>query len=319
MRFEDDTEFSYGQFVKAKTSKNVATWTAGADRQFGSSPLGSQVLALLRDGSRSQRTLSDVILRDPVFVATHGIEDLAAQTGISASTISRYVRDLGLANYAEFRNQVAETVHALIAPVTKLSAQLATGNSARGTAEASIQSAVHNLEALRDPNTAEALRRVSAQIESARYVWVMGFGISAHLAAILTLGLQPYREGVVNVVQYGGTESSAVRLMSAGEGDVVIAIAFPRYSGDITDLVQAAKMSGARIVALTDSNAAPLAQHADELLLAPAQHPVLSSSALPGLALIEALVAEFLLSNPQHAGRAAKLAAALARYLAPSG
>ncbi len=305
--------------MKMKTSKKASAWTAEADRQFSSSPLGKQVMALLQEGSRSQRALSDVVLRDPVFVATRGIEDLAQLSGISPSTISRYVRDLGLSSYVDFRNQVADTVHALIAPVTKLSTRLSEGGPDRGTAEASLGSAVLNLEALRDPSTADVLRRVSKEVGSARYVWVMGFGLSAHLAAILTLGLQPYRDGVVNVVQFGGTESSAARLMSAGKGDLVIAIAFPRYSADVTDLTVAAKASGARIAVLTDSNAAPLARHADELMLAPAQHPVLSSSSLPGLALIEALVAEFLLSDPAHVARAEKLAAALAGYLTQRG
>jgi DNA-binding MurR/RpiR family transcriptional regulator len=144
----------------------------------------------------------------------------------------------------------------------------------------------------------------------------MGFGLSAHLAAILALGLQPYRDGVVNVVQYGGTEVAAGRLMSAGAGDVVVAIAFPRYSSDVTALARAARAAGARIVALTDSVASPLAAVSDDLLLAPGQHPVLSSSSLPGLAVIEALVSEFMLADPGNVERASRLAAAMAAWLA---
>ena len=104
--------------------------------------------------------------------------------------------------------------------------------------------------------------------------------------------------------------------MSAAAGDVVVAIAFPRYSSDVSELARAARNAGARIVALTDSVASPLAAVCDELLLAPAQHPVLSSSSLPGLAVIEALVSEFLMSDPKHLERAARLAAAMAAYLA---
>jgi DNA-binding MurR/RpiR family transcriptional regulator len=292
------------------------SWTPEADRRFTSSALGRQVMALLKTGSPSQRQLSEFILRDPVFVATHGIEDLARQSGTSPSTISRYVRDLGLAGFAEFRAGVGDTVHALIAPVAKLGERMARPDPDRGAAEASLAAAALSVEALADPETAQRIRAVARHLKDARYIWIMGFGLSAHLAAILALGLQPYREGVVNVVQFGGTEVAAGRLMSAGRGDVVVALTFPRYSADVAELARAAKGAGARIVALTDSVVSPLAAVADDLLLAPAPHPVLSASSLPALALIEALVSEFLLSDPAHLERAGKLAAAMSAYLA---
>jgi DNA-binding MurR/RpiR family transcriptional regulator len=296
-------------------SQTPAAWSPDADRRFTSSALGRQVLALLSSGSPSQRQLSEFILRDPVFVATHGIEDLAKSSGTSPSTISRYVRDLGLAGFAEFRAGVGETVHALIAPVAKLGERMARPDPDRAPAEASLAAAALSVEALAGPATAETIRAVAHRLKDARYVWIMGFGLSAHLAAILALGLQPYRDGVVNVVQFGGTEVAAGRLMAAGAGDVVVAITFPRYSADVTDLARAAKRAGSRVVALTDSVVSPLASVSDDLLLAPSPHPVLSASCLPALAVIEALVSEFLVSDPAHLERARRLTAAMAAYL----
>jgi len=300
-----------------KTDKSSSrAWSAETDRRFTASPVGRQVLALLAEGSPSQRQFSEFILRDPVFIATHGIEDVARQSGISASTISRYVRDLGLAGYAEFRSGVGDTVHALVAPVAKLGARMSEAAPEAGVAESSLLTARHSIDALCDPGTAESIRRIVETLQAARQIWVMGFGLSAHLAAILALGLQPYRDGVINVVQFGGTEVAAGRLMSAGPGDVVVAITFPRYSTDVTELARAARKAGARLVGMTDSVASPLAPICDDLLLAPAQHPILSSSSLPGLAVIEALVSEFMLCDPAHLERAGQLAAAMSAWLA---
>lgn len=315
LHLDDGNKFSDSQQVKINMPPSSSSWSAEADRRFNSSPLGQKVLALLKEGSPSQRGLSEFILRDPIFVATHGIEDVAKNSTISASTISRYVRDLGLSGYAEFRAAVGETVHALIAPVNKLGAELDKASNGQGAAEASLGNGLRSIEALTDPETARTIREVAQLIKNARNVWVMGFGLSSHLAAMLTLGLQPYRDGVVNVVQYGGTEVAAGRLMSAGHGDLLIALAFPRYSADVTDLANAAKRAGADVVALTDSIASPLAAVTDTLLLAPAPHPLLPSSCLPALALIEALVSEFLVSDPAHVERAGRLAAAMAAYL----
>ncbi|MEO1908841.1 MAG: SIS domain-containing protein [Paracoccus sp. (in: a-proteobacteria)] len=123
----------------------------------------------------------------------------------------------------------------------------------------------------------------------------------------------------MNVVQFGGTGVAAGRLMSAEPGDVAIAISFPRYSRDSAELAWAVRAMEAKLIALADSPVAPLAQACDHLLLAPARHPVLSSSYLPGLALIEALLSEFLRSDPEHAQRASRLAAIMSAYLADGG
>ncbi len=301
-----------------KSTENLG-WTAGATRHFADSALGQQVVARMRDGSKSQRALSDFILRNPVFVATHGIEDISQAAGISASTISRYVRDLGIDNYAAFRAEVANRVHDLIAPVTKLESRLAQGAQGASASESSLASARAQLDSLSDDATAAAIQQATKTLCDARQIWVIGFGLSAHLAAILALGLQPYRDAVFNVVQFGGTEVAAGRLMSVGPGDTVVAISFPRYSSDVIELSKAAKSMGANLIALTDSPASPLAQIADQVLMAPAQHPILSSSCLPGLALIEALLAEFLLSDPAHVHRAGRMAAIMSAYLADGG
>lgn len=301
--------------MKTYQSNEKMRWSAGASRGFAESSLGRQVLNSLRTGSKSKRSLSEFILRDPVFVATHGIEDIARASGISISTISRYVRDLGLDGYAAFRSGVAGHVHALIAPVAKLESHLS-GGAQDAPAASSLAAAQAQMAALIDDSTLQAVVEVAQMLGKAPQIWVMGFGLSAHLAAMLSLGLQPYRDGVVNVVQYGGTEVAAARLMSIGAGDVVVAITFPRYSSDVKELALMAQSMGAKIVALTDSPAAPLAQSCDHLLLAPAQHPVLPSSCLPGLALIEALLSEFLLSDPANVGRAKRLATIMSAYLA---
>ena len=303
--------------MKSEASNEKSLWAAGAAQDFAHSPIGAQVVHLLRTGSRSQRALSEFILRDPVFVATHGIEDVARASGISGSTISRYVRDLGFVNYALFRAQLADCVHALMAPVAKLERRLAGGAGAHEAPAAtqSFEAAQTQLAALADAGTRDAVMAAARILLDARQIWVMGFGLSAHLAALLALGLQPYRESVFNVVQYGGTEVAAARLVGAGPGDVVVALTFPRYSRDLPGLCAMAQKAGARIVALTDSPAAPIAQTCDHLLLAPAGHPVLPSSCLPGLAVIEALLAEFLLLDPAHLLHAERLAAMLSTYL----
>ncbi|MBI3229230.1 MAG: MurR/RpiR family transcriptional regulator [Burkholderiales bacterium] len=144
---------------------------------------------------------------------------------------------------------------------------------------------------------------------------VMGFGLSSHLAGMLALHLQPFCNHVVEVVAYGGTEVAAGHLAQIGEKDILIVISFPRYANDAIRLAQFARDHGTCVIAITDSTASPLAKLGHHLLLAPSNHPVLPSSSISCLAVIEALVASLMASNKKNVEKAIKLTEALSAYL----
>lgn len=56
------------------------------------------------DLTANQQRVGDYALSNPFLVATMGIEDLAEAVDVSPATITRFVRQLGLKNYAEFRS-----------------------------------------------------------------------------------------------------------------------------------------------------------------------------------------------------------------------
>jgi DNA-binding MurR/RpiR family transcriptional regulator len=281
---------------------------------FSETGLGARLAGLAADGSPGQRRLAAFILRNPIRVAALSIEDLARATQVSAPTISRFARETGLGGFADMRSAVAQAVQTLLDPVAKLKLQLEqTGDAARNLEMLrAIQMRVQQLDAARLAAQAEGVAR---EIVSARTVHVMGFGLSAHLAALLVLGLQPFCPHVSGVVEFGGTEVAAGKLMGIGPQDRLIAITFPRYASDVVSLARYAKDRGAGVIAITDSAASPLAPLADAMLLAPSDHPTLSSSMVAAMAVIETLIAAVMLSDPTNAERAAMLGEAIGEYL----
>ncbi len=103
--------------------------------------------------------------------------------------------------------------------------------------------------------------------------------------------------------------------MNLAAGDVLIAISFPRYAADAVHLTRYALDRGAGIIALTDSVASPLAPLAHDALFAQSAHPVLSSSNVAALLVIEALVTAFMVSNGENVEKAARLTDAISAYL----
>ena len=72
-------------------------------------------------------------------------------------------------------------------------------------------------------------------------------------------------------------------------GDLLIAIAFPRYVDDTIELARLAAGHGVRVVALTDSAASPLAQVADLVLTIRTERRLAANCDTAVLAVIEAL------------------------------
>ena len=282
---------------------------------FAKSSLGEALMAVLQVGTASNKRIADYLLRNQVKVTALGIEDLAALCQSSTATVSRFARDMGFNNYAGLRNQIAETVQAVFQPVEKLRNTIENRNSTSSAASGSLQYATANIDAASHGLTDAVMTQVVARLTKATTVYIMGFGLSAHLAGMLALHLEPFCSHVVEVVGYGGTEVAAGHLSNITEKDVLIVISFPRYALDVIRLTQFARMHSTCIIAITDSAASPIAQLGDYLLLAPSNHAVLPSSSTAAVAVIEALVSSIMVSSKKNVEKAQRLSEALAAYL----
>ncbi|MCA3637203.1 MAG: MurR/RpiR family transcriptional regulator [Methylobacterium sp.] len=298
-----------------KTYLHVSGAVVGAGgTAFASSPLGQRLREQQASGSTSNRVIAEYLLRNPVHGTSLSIEDMAAACGVSAATLSRFAKALDFHGYPELRAALAEALQEVLRPVEKLRGALAR-QASDDPLRASLQDSLANLRATAEGLDPAVLSRAAQKVSEASCVYVLGFGLSAHLAALLTLGLQPFCRQLVNVVEYGGTEVAAGRLMNLEASDLLIAISFPRYAADAVHLTRFALDRGASIIALTDSIASPLAPHAGEVLIAQSSHPVLSSSNVSALLVIEALVTALMVSNNANVEKAARLTEAISAYL----
>ncbi|MFY8091968.1 MAG: MurR/RpiR family transcriptional regulator [Niveispirillum sp.] len=283
---------------------------------FADTELGRRLLAVMADGTASNRTIAEHLLRNPVRITAWSIEDLAGAIGVSNATLSRFARAVGYSGYPDLRAGMAETLQTVLRPVEKLRSSFDRADPTQAAISEGLEATLSHLSRVADQMAGGAqLPDLVARLNAARTIYVMGFGLSAHVAGLLTLGLQPFCANLVNVVEFGGTEVAAGRLMNLGEGDVLIAIAFPRYAQAALHLAGFAKSRKAYVVAITDSPVSPLAQRADIILLAESTHPVLSSSLAAAVLMAETLVTAMMLSNRDNVARAESLTDAISSYL----
>ena len=282
---------------------------------FSRSELGGRLAELTTGRLGANRTIADFLLRHPIQISAWSIEEFAARIGVSTASLSRFARTVGYTGYPDLRNALAQTLSDSLHPVEKLRQTFQSNSGRQSAYEDGLQSTLVNVAGLTEALKSVDLQAAVAGMSAARTIYVMGFGLSAHLAALLTLNLQPFLPHLVNVVQFGGTEVAAGRLVNLDERDMLIAISFPRYARDAIDLTRYAKDRRANVLVITDSPASPLARLCDTLLLAPSMHPVISMSCAPALVLIEALVTAFMLSNAENVSHATKLTEAISNYI----
>jgi DNA-binding MurR/RpiR family transcriptional regulator len=291
------------------------------DTQFAGSAVGQRLQGVLAQGRGSNAVIAEFLLRNPVRATAWGIEELASQVQTSTATLSRFARMMGYPGFAALRAAMADALQnamqPVFQPVEKLRGALdrAPASGGNPVLEEGLQATLANLRTTVAGLDMGRLNTIAKRILEADTVYTLGFGISAHLAAMLSLELQPFCKQSINVVEYGGTEVAAGKLMNIGEKDLLIAISFPRYASDAITLTRYARDRGARIVAMTDSIASPLIPWSHDVLVCSATHPVLSSSYTAAVLVAEALVASLMLSGNNHVTQAAKLTDAISAYM----
>ncbi|MDN7142082.1 MurR/RpiR family transcriptional regulator [Pseudomonas sp. JQ170] len=263
----------------------------------------------------SLRKVADYILRHPLKAATLTIEEMAQATATSPAAVNRLAKALDLGGYSGMKAELVATLQQMVSPVDKLRNELALRPDGDFGLHEQIQSATSNLATTSSNNQADTFEAFVSSLIAARKVYVLGFGNSVYLAGLAASTLVPFCADACAISMEGGNENAAYRLAAITDQDVLLAISLPRYSQDTLQLSRFALERGATVLAITDSPASPLAPIARHVLFAPADHPVLTSSNIAVLALIEGLVAGAMARNKEAVKLATELTESVMSYL----
>jgi DNA-binding MurR/RpiR family transcriptional regulator len=268
-----------------------------------------RIEAAAQDASPSLARVGHWMAAHLIQTLSSSAEEIAELTGTSVAAINRFSRAAGFEGFSHLKSTLGKELESVVDPVHKLiSAKgAATAKTTRGASAAD--------EAIRAAAGADDVRRAAGRLMKARNVWVLGLGASGFIAGYAAHVLMPYLPQVWAVAGPGGTEVAARQLTRCGPGDVMLALSLPRYSTATLRLAAFAKERGVLVVAITDSAKAPLAAIAHAVLVAPSTHPLMPSSGVGALAIVEALATEVMRLNPDSVQIARELSQAVLRHL----
>ena len=238
--------------------------------------------------SKGQRQIARYLLVHYDKAAYMTAAKLGAEVSVSESTVVRFVMELGYVGYPEFQKALQELIR------TKLTAlqRVEVTNHLIGEGdvlEKVLQANVENIRHTMDGISRTAVQDAVDALVRARNIYIMGVRSSAMLADFLAYSLQMVFDNV-HLVESGGGNDMFRQMIAMGEGDVLIAISFPRYSKRVIKAVEFARNAGADVVALTDSPESPIAPAAAQLLVAQSDMASYVDSLVAPLSIINAII-----------------------------
>jgi DNA-binding MurR/RpiR family transcriptional regulator len=235
----------------------------------------------------TERRIATVLAGDPTAVAFLTVADLADRVDTSPPSVVRFATKLGFSGYGELQASAQRDLAATLStPTERINHR--PQDDTFGAAHQAVTDAVSST--FSEPGRKQLQSMAAELAKGGGAVWIVASETSSPVAHILAANLRLIRPGVRHLE--GSAAAVAATVVEASPGDVVIAIDFERYESAVVRTVTELASRGASVLALTDGPLSPLAALADQWLAitVPAVGPF--DSALPVLAVIEALTAE---------------------------
>lgn len=213
---------------------------------------------------------------------------LGREVGVSESTVVRFVMEMGFEGYPDFQKSLRELIRAKLTAVQRVEVT----NNLIGEGEVLEKVLCSDMDKIKrtlDGIDKNAFRAAVKNINDAKTCYILGMRASSYLAGFLNYSLRMLSDNVRLIQTTSGSETFE-QMMNIGEGDVLFAVSFPRYSTSIIKGVEFAKRMGADVIALTDSESSPIAAHADQLLVAQSDMASFADSLVAPMSVINALI-----------------------------
>lgn len=238
------------------------------------------------------RQAADYIAANPIEVSFRSMRYIADKTGLAPPTFTRLARSLGFDGYESLKEACRATAKDTYSGYHERAEALRVGHAAaNGTASfhaAYGQQSMRNINETMVNAASDSIERVAATLGTARRVFVnaqMGQRhIGSYTSYVASLAFDNWE---VLGVDPASTGSQMRRLTP---DDAMICLSVSPYGASTLSLAEWGRARGATIIVITDSPTAPLAEFADDLLVAATANQHFFASQLGTMYLIEVIL-----------------------------
>jgi len=254
--------------------------------------MNRDILALIQENmhtfSKGQKRIAAFILESYDKAAFLTASKLGKKVNVSESTVVRFAAELGFEGYPDMQRSLQKMIRNRLTSVQRIEVT----NDRIGDQDVVstvLQSDIEKIRLTMEELDSESFDGAVDAIVSARKIYLIGVRSSA----ALTMFLHFYFNLIFdNVVMVSANTASEIfeSLLRVGEEDVVLGVSFPRYSSRTVQAMSFARDRGATTVAITDSEASPLAPISKYTLKARSDMASFVDSLVAPLSLVNALL-----------------------------
>ena len=254
--------------------------------------MNHDILALIQENmhtfSKCQKRIANFILESYDKAAFMTASRLGKKVGVSESTVVRFAAELGYDGYPDMQKSLQKMIRNRLTSVQRIEVT----NDRIGDQDLLsmvLQSDMEKIRLTLEELDRDAFEKAVDAIVSARKIYIIGVRSSAAIATFLAFYFNLIFDNVVKVSANTASEVFE-NLLRVGEGDVVIGVSFPRYSSRTVQAMSFARDRKATTIAITDSEASPLAPICTYTLKARSDMASFVDSLVAPLSLVNALL-----------------------------
>lgn len=221
--------------------------------------------------SQREQLVADLVLRSSRDICMYSASELARMTGVSNSTITRFVQRIGFANYEEMRRKVRESDH-WGSPLTLDKQDIPSqSDSAKDSLDYFAAKEAEILSATFTDLNPKKIDEIVTALTEARNLGFMGFRNSYYFAAYARWQFIQFREKTRMIP--GPGETVAERIADLGKGDLVLVVGVRRIVGILERYLEAISNTGADVLLITDPSARVIPTFARWTIVCPVENP----------------------------------------------
>ena len=238
--------------------------------------------------SKGQKLIANYINDNYDKAAYMTAAKLGSVVNVSESTVVRFAIELGFDGYPDLQHALQELVRTSLTSVQRMevtNSRIGDGDVLTSVLLSDADKIRHTLDAIDKDDFDKAVEKIIG----AKTIYIMGMRSSATLAGFLNHNLRMIFDNI-KLVDTTSVSEMFEEVMGMGADDVLVAISFPRYSKRIINAVDYAKHVGTNVIAITDSKMSPIAQNANEKLIAKSDMVSFVDSLVAPLSIVNAIV-----------------------------
>lgn len=224
--------------------------------------------------SRQLKLIARYIEQHRDHIGLDRIQDVAQRCGVQPSAVIRFAKHFGFSGYTEMQKIFRDGIAKQIAPNRDYQARIrslieaAQGQlSSADIAHEFIGGSIAGMQELQRDLHGTVFDEAVALLADTPTIWVAGTRRSFPVASYLAYALQHTDKRVELLSGLGGMSEGQMRRLA--RGDVMIVVSFAPYAEESMQCARLAVASGARLIAITDSQMSPLATLSSAALVVP--------------------------------------------------